>query len=173
MRRRGVGVGLAAGCALAGCKDFPAPPESQLDSVYECDQPQPCGIFGAPSGDPGRMPPVDYDPAQRCTLERLANAEPVLIHYNDGCEGMCYGRAILTRPDGTAIVQDYQEVFEGGVSFDGIRVGFEAWTDAQRCELEDTSYFSDCLANFDASCLRDSNWLMNCADLTGAPTCGL
>ncbi len=162
---------LLVSLPLAACKDFPAPPVESLTQVYDCEQPEPCGIFSAPSGDPGRAPPTDYDAAQRCVLEGLAAGEAMLIHYNDGCEGMCYGSALLTRSDGSVLVQPYAETFEGGIDFDGIRVEFSDWEQSEACELVDTSFFEACLASFDEACLRESNWLMDCGPV-GEPSCG-
>jgi hypothetical protein len=89
---------------LPGCEEFSAPPTYEPMHALECDAPVPCGIVSAISGDPGMEDPSEYSEAQACALAALAQGSPALLHFSDGCEGMCYGEAILIRPVGRTAV---------------------------------------------------------------------
>jgi hypothetical protein len=162
---------LAATATLLACTSPPAQGEdgesdtgeASLSNLLECEQPRPCGTVIAVDGDPGLEPPTAYEADEVCALENMRDGNPMLLDYSDGCEGMCYGSAILTRSDRSVLVQDYAEVFEGGIEFDGIVVEFDELADAQVCTLQPASYFEGCLAAFDVACLSKSNWYTDCA----------
>jgi hypothetical protein len=153
-------VFLLAAVAVAGCGSTP-------DNVLACSQPSPCGIVIADSGNPADPPPTGYSTAQTCALQQLAKGEPVRIHYNDGCEGMCYGEVLLVRSDGSVIVQTYSQAFEGGVDLDGIQVELQPFSESKLCTLADAAFFTACLAAYDPACASSASWVKNCA--TPAP----
>ena len=161
------------GIATRSCTEHAAPPAFEPTHALECGAPVPCGMVSAISGDPGQEDPSEYTDAQACALAALAEGSPALIHYSDGCEGSCYGEAILIRPDGSVLRQDYQESWDDSdeVGFDGIDVLFEDWSDAETCLLSASSFFETCIAAFDPSCVSTSGWFQDCGT-PGVVTCG-
>jgi hypothetical protein len=138
----------------------PLPPEN----VLSCSQPAVCGLVSANTGDPGFPPPTDYTEPQMCALQELAKGKPARIAYVYGCEGMCYGEALLVRSDGSVIVQPFQDAFgDPGYDVGGIKVKFDSFADSQLCKLKPASYFNDCLSAFDNGCTGSSSWVTDCA----------
>jgi hypothetical protein len=131
-------------------------------NLLECGAASPCGTVLANAEGPGVPIPTAYTASQTCALEQLAKAAPMRLHYNDGCEGMCYGALILIRDDGSAIVEPYFEVFEGGVDLDGITAELASFADSQLCILKAPAYYEGCLAAFDNACTSRSNWFDGC-----------
>ncbi|MEZ4449179.1 MAG: hypothetical protein R3B09_06840 [Nannocystaceae bacterium] len=131
--------------------------------LSECSAIRVCGVVSAFPGGPGNPDPTDYTDAQRCALETLAMGGPTELHYSDGCEGMCYGSLIHVRGDDSVIVSRYAEVFDGGVDLDGIQAQLETFAESDLCALKPASYFTGCLATFDASCASESHWVEACA----------
>lgn len=131
-------------------------------NLLECGAASPCGTVLANAEGPGVPIPTAYTADQTCALEQLAKAAPLRLHYNDGCEGMCYGALIMIRDDGSAIVEPYVEVFEGGVDLDGINAELASFADSQLCILKAPAYYEGCLAAFDNACTSRSNWFDGC-----------
>jgi hypothetical protein len=148
-------TGATAPTETSGTADAP-------ENVLECGAPSPCGIVLANSGDPGLPMPTAYTADQTCALQQLAKAAPLRLHYNDGCEGMCSGALILIRSDGSAIVEPYAEVFEGGVDLDGINAELVPFAESQLCILKAPAFYEACLAAFDNACTSRSNWFDGC-----------
>lgn len=161
------------GIVSLACTERSAPPAFEPTHALECGMPVPCGMVSSISGDPAQEDPTQYSDAQACALAALADGSPALIHYSDGCEGSCYGEAILIRPDSSVLRQDYEESWDDPeeVDFDGIGVLFEDWTDAETCLLSASSFFESCLAAFDPSCVSTSAWFQDCGT-PGVVTCG-
>jgi len=143
--------------------EAPAPPKN----VLACSQPAACDIVNAINGDPGFPPATAYASDQLCALQELAQQAPVRIHYNDGCEGMCFGKVLLVRSDASVIVQPYsQSLTDMGIDLDGFPVEFNRFDGNELCKLKPASYFEACQAAFDASCTSDSNWVTDCVPLS-------
>lgn len=136
------------------------PPENLL----ECGAPSPCGTVLANAEGPGAPIPTAYTAAQTCALQQLATGAPLRMHYNDGCEGMCYGALILVRSDGSAIVEPYVGVFEGGVDLDGIAAELVPFADSELCTLQPPAFYEACLAAFDDACTSRSSWFDGCVE---------
>lgn len=158
------GVVCVVGCGSP--EPQPTPPRPP-GSVLDCSQPAACGIVNSIDGSPANPPPTAYATDQLCALQELAKGMPVRIHYNDGCEGMCIGKVLLVRSDGSVVWQPYSDALDGtGFDLDGLIVEFNKFDTSKLCKIKPASYFETCQMAFDSSCTSASNWVTDCAPLT-------